>query len=75
MATRRVIKSVLRNFLGTYTSRYSEIRGYWLFGFLVPDLGELHFDLLSRRADRLETAQANPSTPVTPSARLTSPAK
>lgn len=30
----RTIKSVLNNFLGTYTSRYSNFDGYWLFGFL-----------------------------------------
>jgi hypothetical protein len=48
MATRRVIKSVLRSFLGTYTSRYTDYEGYWLFGFLVEDIGELEFDLLSQ---------------------------
>jgi len=31
--------AVLKNFLGTYTSRYSDFQGYWLFGFLVPGLG------------------------------------
>ncbi len=36
---RRIIKAVLDNFLGTYTSRYSDFHGYWLFGFLVKDLG------------------------------------
>lgn len=46
MATQRVIKSVLSNFLGTYTSRYSDFNGYWLFGFLVSDLTELQIDLL-----------------------------
>ena len=46
MATRRVIKSVLRNFLGTLTSRYSDWRGYWLFGFIVSDLERINHDLL-----------------------------
>jgi hypothetical protein len=46
MATRRVIKSVLRNFLGTLTSRYSDWHGYWLFGFVVNDLERLDHDLL-----------------------------
>jgi hypothetical protein len=46
MATRRIIKSVLRNFLGTLTSRYSEWHGYWLFGFVVNDLERLDHDLL-----------------------------
>jgi hypothetical protein len=40
MATRRVIKGVLENFLGTYVSRYSDYDGYLLFGFLVDDLGD-----------------------------------
>jgi hypothetical protein len=48
MAKRRVIKSVLRNFLSTYTSRYTDYEGYWLFGLLVGDIGELEFDLLVR---------------------------
>src|SRR5688572_18734716 len=47
MATRRAIRGVLGNFLGTYTSRYSDYGGYWLFGFLVADLGELRIDLLA----------------------------
>ncbi len=36
----------MHNFLGSYTSRYTENRGYWLFGFVVDKLGELEFDLL-----------------------------
>jgi hypothetical protein len=50
MASHRVLKGVLHNFLGTYTSRYSDFDGYWLFGFLVGALGELEFDLLRPRA-------------------------
>ena len=46
MADRRVIKSVLPNFLGTSTSRYSGYGGYRSFGFLVSDLGESEFNLL-----------------------------
>lgn len=46
MATRRVIKSVLHNFLGTLTSRYSEWHGHLLFGFVVDDLTRLDHDLL-----------------------------
>ena len=56
MATRRVIKSVLSNFLGTYVSRYSEYDGYLLFGFLVADFDELmnlmgQASLTSKRPD------------------------
>ncbi len=47
MPTRRVLKSVLHNFLGTYTSRYSEYDGYWLFGVLVGDLKNVQFDLFT----------------------------
>ena len=51
MVTRRAMQSVLVNFLGTYTSRYTDHDGYWLFGFLVEDLDELCIDLLSPPAD------------------------
>jgi hypothetical protein len=50
MPTRKVIKSVLENFLGTLTSRYSGWSGYWLFGFIVNDLDRLDHDLLIRNA-------------------------
>lgn len=46
MATRRVIKSILHNFLGTLTSRYSDWHGQLLFGFIVEDLKRLDQDLL-----------------------------
>lgn len=57
MTTRRVIKGVLGNFLGTYVSRYSDYDGYLLFGFLVRDLGELRINLLESHVD-------DPHTPV-----------
>ncbi len=41
------MRSVLWNFLGTFTSRYSDFQGYWLFGFLIEDLVELRIDLLA----------------------------
>jgi hypothetical protein len=40
------MKAVLWNFLGTFTSRYTDFQGYWLFGFLIEDLVELRIDLL-----------------------------
>lgn len=46
MTSRRAIKGILHNFLGTYTSRYSDYDGYWLFGMLVTDLTQLNLDLL-----------------------------
>jgi hypothetical protein len=47
MASQRVIRGVLGNFLGTYTSRYTDRDGYWLFGFAVSDLGTLTINLLA----------------------------
>ncbi|MBL7689519.1 MAG: hypothetical protein JNJ49_15890 [Bdellovibrionaceae bacterium] len=41
------MKSVLEGFLGTYTSRYSDLRGYWLHGQLPFDTFEYHFDLMA----------------------------
>lgn len=47
MTTYRVMGSVLHNFLCTYTSRYSDYRGYWLLGQLPwSDLRQGTFDLL-----------------------------
>lgn len=45
--TRRVLKSALHAFLGTYTSRSTAYDGYWLFGFLVGDLSVIEMDLLA----------------------------
>lgn len=47
MMCRRKLASVLHNFLGTYTSRYSDYDGYWLFGMLVGQIESLEFDLLN----------------------------
>jgi hypothetical protein len=46
MRLRGILKSVLAGFLGTYTSRYSEFEGYWLFGFLLDAPPQLKVDLL-----------------------------
>jgi hypothetical protein len=51
MARRRIIKSVVRNFIGTYTSRYTEYDGYWLFGMVIPHLKVLNIDLLCPSID------------------------
>ena len=56
MMRRRAIKGVLHNFLGTYTSRYSDYDGYWLFGILIGDVGELNIDLLSPSVDPTASA-------------------
>ena len=46
----RRVCGVLNNFLDTYTSRYTDYRGYWLFGFIVAELTELRIDLLAAEA-------------------------
>ena len=48
---RKAIKGVLYNFLGTYTSRYSDYKGYWLFGMLVSKEKFLNIDLLNSNSD------------------------
>lgn len=56
----RALHALLHNFLGTFTSRYTQRDGYWLFGFVVegPDLD---VDLLGpppEDAAALTTAEA-----------------
>ena len=57
MTSRRVIKGMLHNFLGTFTSRYSDFEGYWVFGFLVEGMDTVRIDLLG------EVAESADSTP------------
>jgi hypothetical protein len=45
---RRQLNGVLAGFLGTYTSRYSDFEGYWLFGFIVKTVEVLEIDLLAQ---------------------------
>jgi hypothetical protein len=47
MPSGRVMKNALRGFLGTYSSRYSDYQGYWVFGQIRPHLEGLQIDLLS----------------------------
>ena len=58
MTSRRVIKGVLHNFLGTFTSRYSDFDGYWVFGLLVQGMDTESIDLLAVSA---ESTDATPS--------------
>lgn len=52
MARQRTIHSVLWNFLGTFTSRYTDYGGYWLFGLLIKEFDdELQVDLLAPCCD------------------------
>ena len=46
MAKRRVMQAVLDNFLGTFSSRYSDFKGFWIFGLLVENFELLEVDLL-----------------------------
>jgi len=47
----RDLKGALNGFLDTYVSRYSAYDGYWLFGFLVPELATASVDLLIPPSD------------------------
>lgn len=47
MPSARVLRGVVGNVLGCYLSRHSTFDGYWLFGFLVPELEELAVDVLA----------------------------
>ncbi|MFN7941591.1 MAG: hypothetical protein U0X73_08310 [Thermoanaerobaculia bacterium] len=59
MPSSRVLKGVLHNFLSTLKSRYSDLNGYWIFGFLVEETDELDIDLLEvRGASDLTPASA-----------------
>ena len=50
---RRQLNGVLAGFLGTYTSRYSDFEGYWMFGFIVETVGQLEIDLLGKRSSEV----------------------
>jgi hypothetical protein len=56
MASRRIFRGVVGNFLGTYVSRYTDYCGYWLFGFIVADLEEMQIDLLAPITKPVATA-------------------
>lgn len=45
---RRQLNGVLAGFLDTYTSRYSDFEGYWIFGFIVEAVEVLEIDLLAK---------------------------
>jgi hypothetical protein len=45
MPSRRMLKSVISGFLGTYVSRYSEFDGCLLFGFVIDSLSDVKIDL------------------------------
>ena len=51
VAKHGVMRSVLHNFLGTYTSRHSDYRGYWVLGHLPLDLREWTLDLVGPAPD------------------------
>jgi hypothetical protein len=46
MPHRRDLRGVVHNFLGTYTSRYSDHDGWWVFGLAEARLGDAQVDLL-----------------------------
>lgn len=46
VAARKRMKGALCGFLGTFTSRYSDYRGYWVHGQFLPGMPEWTVDLL-----------------------------
>lgn len=48
------ITGVIHNFLGAYTSRYSDFKGYWAFGMIVDDLFVTEIDLLDTRSENVQ---------------------
>ncbi len=62
--SRNSIKGVLHNFLETYTSRYSDYEGYWLFGMLIGELDGFNVNLLDAGCGATESA------PMTAAVRL-----
>jgi hypothetical protein len=61
MPTHRAIKALLDNFLGTFSSRYSDHNGFWIFGLWVSEHDSLLIDLLSPQssADSVSSSMAN----------------
>lgn len=51
MPHRKSLKGVLDNFLGTFTSRHSDLSGYWIFGMIISDLNRHRIDLLGPGPD------------------------
>ena len=51
MPRRRLINGALDGFLGNLVSRYSDLNGYWLLGFLAVQRNSLEIDLCSRDSD------------------------
>jgi len=58
MPSRRTIKGALHNFLATFTSRYSDFGGYWLFGLLIENIEQTRIDLLAAISDGSDTPTA-----------------
>ena len=54
--SRKAINGVLHNFLETYTSRYSDYDGYWLFGMLIGEPEQFCIDLLGANCKASENA-------------------
>ena len=51
MHSQRTMKGVLHNFLESYTSRYSDYDGFWVFGFMVETMESANVDLLRASSD------------------------
>jgi hypothetical protein len=58
MPHRRDLKGVVHNFLGTYTSRYSDHEGWWVFGLAEAQLASTCIDLLGEDSAASQEALA-----------------
>ena len=56
MTSCRVIPGVLHNFIGAFTSRYSDFNGYWVFGFLVERMDTVTIDVLSQVSESTDSS-------------------
>lgn len=54
MSLKRLM-SVVHNFLETFTSRYSDYDGYWVFGHIIQELENEEVNLLKPRTDETNT--------------------
>ena len=52
------LNSVIHNYLETFTSRYYDYDGYWIFGHIVEGLKTEEFNLLKSHTDEVFTPKA-----------------
>jgi hypothetical protein len=58
IATDRAIKGGPHSFLGAFTSRHTDIDGYWAFGILIDSLYELRVSLIEGESTKTAVLQS-----------------